>query len=60
MVTHLKDSGQLNNTLIFFLIDNGACAEWDPYGFDQLDSPKNILHTGAALKKIGVSDSYIA
>jgi arylsulfatase A-like enzyme len=60
VVAHLKETGQWNNTLIFFLSDNGACAEWDPYGFDQLDSPKNILHTGDALKAVGGPDSYIS
>ncbi len=26
--------GELDNTLILFLSDNGACAEWEPFGFD--------------------------
>ena len=60
VVAHLKQTGEWNNTLIFFLSDNGACAEWDPYGFDKLDSPLNILHTGADLKKVGGPDSYVS
>ena len=60
VVAHLKETGQFDNTLIFFLSDNGACAEWDPYGFDKLDSPLNIVHTGADLKKVGGPDSYIS
>ena len=60
VVAHLKETGEWNNTLIFFLSDNGACAEWDPYGFDKLDSPLNILHTGADLKKVGGPDSYVS
>lgn len=60
VAAHLKETGEWNNTLIFFLSDNGACAEWDPYGFDKLDSPLNILHTGAGLKKVGGPDSYIS
>ena len=60
IVAHLKATDQLDNTLIFFLSDNGACAEWDPFGFDELDSPKNILHTGADLKKIGAPGSYVS
>ena len=60
VVAHLKQTGEWNNTLICFLSDNGACAEWDPYGFDKLDSPLNILHTGADLKKVGGPDSYIS
>ncbi len=58
IIAHLKETGEWNNTLICFLSDNGACAEWDPYGFDKLDSPLNILHTGAELKKVGGPDSY--
>lgn len=60
MVNHLKETGQYDNTLIFFLSDNGACAEWDPYGFDKLDSPLNIVHTGADLKQTGAPGSYVS
>ena len=60
VIDHLKQTGQYNNTLIFFLSDNGACAEWDPFGFDKLDSPLNILHKGADLKKIGAPGSYVS
>jgi arylsulfatase len=58
VVNHLKETGQYDNTVIFFLSDNGACAEWDPNGFDKLDSPLNVIHTGADLKKIGAPGSY--
>ncbi len=34
LVDDLRGSGQLDNTLILFLSDNGACAEWEPYGFE--------------------------
>ncbi|HEU5118455.1 MAG TPA: sulfatase-like hydrolase/transferase, partial [Isosphaeraceae bacterium] len=34
LVESLREHGELENTVIFFLSDNGACAEWDPYGFD--------------------------
>ncbi|MDQ2687553.1 MAG: arylsulfatase [Armatimonadota bacterium] len=60
VVAHLKQTGEWNNTLIFFLSDNGACAEWDPFGFDKLDSTLNIVHTGDDLKKVGGPDSYIS
>jgi len=60
VVAHLKMTGQWENTLVFFLSDNGACAEWDPYGFDKLDSPLNVLHTGDDLKKVGAPDSYVS
>jgi arylsulfatase A-like enzyme len=60
VVAHLKETGEWDKTLVFFLSDNGACAEWDPFGFDKLDSTLNILHTGEDLKKIGAPDSYIS
>lgn len=30
----LRASGELDDTLVLFLSDNGACGEWDPFGFD--------------------------
>src|SRR5207248_2598452 len=33
VVDDLRANGQLDNTLVLFLSDNGACAEWDPFGF---------------------------
>ena len=60
VVADLKKNGELENTLIVFLSDNGACAEWDPWGFDGTSGPKNVLHQGAALKHVGGPDSYIS
>lgn len=34
IVSYLNETGQLDNTLIVFLSDNGACYEWGPFGFD--------------------------
>lgn len=34
IVASLRQHGELENTLILFLSDNGACAEWEPFGFD--------------------------
>ena len=34
LVESLKQHGELDNTLIVFMSDNGACAEWEPFGFD--------------------------
>ncbi|MCX6905552.1 MAG: arylsulfatase, partial [Verrucomicrobia bacterium] len=60
VIGELKQHAQLDNTLILFLSDNGACWEWDPLGFDGSSGPKNILHTGDDLKKVGGPDSYIS
>jgi len=34
LVESLREHGELDNTLVLFLSDNGACAEWEPFGFD--------------------------
>jgi len=34
VVESLRVHGELENTLLLFLSDNGACAEWEPFGFD--------------------------
>lgn len=60
VVDYLKKTGQFENTLIFYLSDNGACAEWDPFGFDGASGPNNVLHTGADLKSIGAPGSYVS
>ncbi len=51
VVADLRQSGQLDNTLILFLSDNGACAEWDPFGFDLTppDPAKTVLGKGVNL-----------
>lgn len=46
ILADLRTSGQIENTLIFFLSDNGACAEWEPFGFDMLPTPDPIPGTG--------------
>ena len=54
IVKHLESTGDLDNTFIIFLSDNGACYEWGPYGFDGMSRTGNtILHTGDDLQKIG-------
>jgi arylsulfatase A-like enzyme len=58
VIDDLKRHGDLDNTLVIFLSDNGACAEWDPFGFDGSSGPKNTLHKGDALAKMGGPDTY--
>jgi arylsulfatase A-like enzyme len=68
ILADLRASGDLDNTLIFFLSDNGACAEWEPYGFEMLPTPEpkpgtglnqgtqalpNKLYRGAELAQMG-------
>jgi arylsulfatase len=53
LLADLRSHQELDNTLIVFLSDNGACAEWDPSGFDGSSSPTNILHRGGDLEKMG-------
>jgi arylsulfatase len=58
VVADLRAHGDLDNTLILFLSDNGACAEWDPFGFDGSSGPKNVLHTGEQLAAMGGAKTY--
>lgn len=54
IVDHLKKTGDLDNTLILFLSDNGACYEWGPFGFDGPSRRGNtVLRTGDRLREIG-------
>jgi arylsulfatase len=53
IIDDLKAADELDNTLILFTSDNGACFEWHPYGFDNLSSNENILHTGKMLDEMG-------
>ncbi|MDF1659890.1 MAG: arylsulfatase, partial [Verrucomicrobiales bacterium] len=58
LVDDLEAQGEFENTVIIFTSDNGACAEWDPRGFDVKSSNHNILHTGEDLEKMGGPDTY--
>ena len=68
IVADLRASGDIANTLILFLSDNGACAEWEPFGFEMEPTPDpergtglnqgtqalpNRLHTAADLAALG-------
>ncbi len=58
VIEDLKRAGELDNTLIVFTSDNGACFEWDPFGFDIVSSNQNILHTGAMLDEMGKAGTF--
>jgi len=58
VIEDLRIHGQLDNTLVLFLSDNGACAEWDPLGFDINSGPQNILHKEDQLDGMGQRGTY--
>ncbi|MEY3896171.1 MAG: Arylsulfatase [Verrucomicrobiota bacterium] len=61
IVTHLKTTGEFENTLILVTSDNGACYEWGPFGFDDTSrAGKTILHRGDALETMGGPGTYMA
>lgn len=54
IVNHLKRTNDLQNTMILFLSDNGACYEWGPFGFDgKSRKGTTALRTGDDLQNIG-------
>ncbi|KAB8137657.1 arylsulfatase [Gracilibacillus oryzae] len=58
VLENLRENGEMDNTLILFCSDNGACAEWDPWGFDNWITTSNILHRKGDLDKMGGPESY--
>lgn len=58
ILAHLKNTGEFDNTLIVFTSDNGACFEWDPFGFDIKSSNQNILHKGKMLDEMGKAGTF--
>ncbi len=58
LIQHLKQTNQFENTLLVFLSDNGACAEWDPWGFDIRSSPNNILHRADQIDAMGEPGTF--
>jgi arylsulfatase len=54
IVEHLRETDCLDDTLIIFLSDNGACYEWGPYGFDGISRRgENVIRTGTRVREIG-------
>ncbi len=58
LLAALRDNGQLDDALVIFLSDNGACAEWQEFGFDGRSGPGYKLHTGGELDAMGQRGSY--
>ncbi len=73
LLADLRTSGQLDNTLVIFLSDNGACAEWEPFGFEMqpTENPRpgtginqgtqmlpNKLYRGEELAHMGQPGSF--
>ncbi|HLU21402.1 arylsulfatase [Lederbergia graminis] len=58
VLENIREHGELDNTLIIFCSDNGACAEWDPWGFDNWITTSNFLHRKADLERMGGPDTY--
>jgi arylsulfatase A-like enzyme len=61
LVADLEAHGQLEDTLIVFLSDNGACYEWGPFGFDGPSRKAGAtLHRGEDLARMGGPGTYHA
>ncbi|MEC8243225.1 MAG: arylsulfatase [Verrucomicrobiota bacterium] len=59
IIQSLKDRGKLENTLILFTSDNGACYEWGPFGFDgRSRQGYTKLHQGEELENVGGPGTY--
>ncbi len=57
----LRKHDDLDDTLIFFLSDNGACYEWGPFGFDgRSRDGRTTLHVGAELERMGQPGTHHA
>ncbi len=53
IVSTLQKEGQLDNTLIFFLSDNGGCAETGSWGFD--NNKDGVLGENSSFSSYGAS-----
>ncbi len=51
IMTDLQSNGELDNTIVMFMTDNGADAEWHDFGKRDTET----IHTGAALANMGTA-----
>ena len=58
LVDDIRKNKELDNTFILFTADNGACAEWDPKGFDIKSSNQNILFAPDRIDKMGQPGTF--
>ncbi|MEM8667312.1 MAG: arylsulfatase [Planctomycetota bacterium] len=58
LIKELKNRGEFDKTLIVFTSDNGACAEWDAFGFDIQSGPNNVLHQDDEIDRMGSAETY--
>ena len=59
LLADLEKHGELANTLVVFVSDNGACYEWGPFGFDgRSRAGRTDLHVGAALAGMGQAGTH--
>ena len=58
VVDELEKNGELDNTFIMFMSDNGACAEWHEFGFDKQTGTEYHTHTGEELDQMGLPGTY--
>ncbi|MFM9017216.1 MAG: arylsulfatase [Verrucomicrobiota bacterium] len=59
LLSDLEKHGELQDTLIVFTSDNGACYEWGPFGFDgRSRAGRTDLHVGAALEGMGQAGTH--
>lgn len=58
VLNDLRQRNDLENTLVMFTSDNGACAEWDSFGFDIKSGVDNILHRGKDIERMGSQGTF--
>ena len=59
VLDELRKGNELDNTLIVFTSDNGACAEWDAFGFDIKSGVDNTLHRGDEIERMARKARFI-